>query len=195
MSKMPTDYHVVELTVNYPQKSIDPDRAHELRVACFDLQQGCTHNAADTENPVHLIIELTEGFQKITFKLFPHGQDTAAKPLKSVTVSTAEMGGPDNLSTYIEICKKFFNILKNGTEAQKKNLDMGRRGQHNAGAKHIQAFLDVQGIGAIAENFDQARHLFTLCAVCYSFNEQASPAEDRPEAGDRLIPPHLTPGF
>lgn len=67
------------------------------------------------------------------------------------------------LKDYFEICKAYFQAVKELPPSQIEAIDMGRRGIHNEGARILEERLE----GKVELDHDTARRLFTLISAMF----------------------------
>ena len=138
-----------------------PEIEQERRVAMFDLMEEnsfvlpAREDRPVPQGPYHVGLSIRE--KRLVFDVSTQAQEKAAEfhlslsPFRQV------------VKDYFQICKSYFDAVKNLPPSQIETIDMARRGIHNEGARILQERLE--GKADIDE--DTARRLFTLVCVLH----------------------------
>ena len=138
-----------------------PEIEQERRVAMFDLMEDNTFvlPARDDKpvppGPYNVGLSIRE--KRLVFDVTTAGHEKAAEfhlslsPFRQV------------VKDYFQICKSYFDAVKNLPPSQIETIDMARRGIHNEGARILQERLE----GKVEVDEATARRLFTLVCVLH----------------------------
>lgn len=136
-----------------------PEIEQERRVAIFDLLEDNSFALPTAlgapEGPYRLMLAIRE--RRLVFDIDTEDAQDAVEfhlslqPLRQV------------VKDYYQICKSYFDAVKQGPAGQIETIDMARRGIHNEGARILQERLE----GKAEVDIDTARRLFTLICVLH----------------------------
>ncbi|MEO0938293.1 MAG: UPF0262 family protein [Pseudomonadota bacterium] len=156
---MPRISHIDLDDANLPPPT--PEIEQERKVALFDLLEDNSFElpARDGRDvpagPYHLGLAIREG--RLVFDVQTEDAQKAAEFHLSL--------GPFRqvVKDYFQICKSYFDAVKNLPPSQIETIDMARRGIHNEGARVLQDRLE----GKATVDDGTARRLFTLICVLH----------------------------
>ncbi|MEM8578545.1 MAG: UPF0262 family protein [Pseudomonadota bacterium] len=151
--------HIVLDDANLPPPT--PEIEQERKVAMFDLLEENSFvlpvrdGRAVPAGPYHLGLAIRDG--RLVFDVATEAADKAAEFHLSL--------GPFRqvVKDYFQICKSYFDAVKNLPPSQIETIDMARRGIHNEGARVLQERLE----GKADVDDGTARRLFTLICVLH----------------------------
>ncbi len=138
-----------------------PEIEQERKVAIYDLLEENSFvlptraDRAIPAGPYHLGLAIREG--RLVFDVQTEAAERAAEFHLSL--------GPFRqvVKDYFQICKSYFDAVKNLPPSQIETIDMARRGIHNEGSRVLQERLE----GKAEVDTDTARRLFTLICVLH----------------------------
>ncbi|WP_368184742.1 UPF0262 family protein [Aestuariibius sp. HNIBRBA575] len=138
-----------------------PEIEQERKVAMFDLMEENSFTLPAREGrdvpagPYRLGLSIRE--KRLVFDVITEDGKAAGEFHLSL--------GPFRqvVKDYFQICKSYFDAVKNLPPSQIETIDMARRGIHNEGARVLQERLE----GKADVDTDTARRLFTLICVLH----------------------------
>ena len=137
--------------------TIDPDVAHEWRVAIYDLvEKNAFYPARVTATgPYALHLSIIGNYILLDIR-----DPESFKPIAAHYVSLTPFRGL--IRDYFRIRESYFEAIKSAQPSQIEAVDMGRRGLHNEAAELLRTRL----VNKLEMDHHTARNLFTLiCAV------------------------------
>ncbi|MEO0391129.1 MAG: UPF0262 family protein [Pseudomonadota bacterium] len=151
--------HIALDDANLPPPT--PEIEQERKVAMFDLLEDNSFvlpqraDRAAPDGPYNLALAIREG--RLVFDVTTEADQKAAEFHLSL--------GPFRqvVKDYFQICKSYFDAVKNLPPSQIETIDMARRGIHNEGARVLQERLE----GKADVDDGTARRLFTLICVLH----------------------------
>ncbi len=150
--------HIISVTLDPGTIiSLNPDEAHERRVAIYDLVEENVFYPArvKAEGPFALHMSITGN--SVVFDV-RHPQNF--KPIAAHYLSLTPFRGL--IRDYFRVRDSYYEAIKSGSTYQIEAVDMGRRGLHNDAAQLLRERLDNK----LEMDMDTARRLFTLlCAI------------------------------
>lgn len=135
-----------------------PEIEQERKVAIFDLLEDNSFSLPHSgvpDGPYRLTLAIRE--RRLVFDLTTETEEPAAAfhlalgPFRQV------------VKDYFQICKSYFDAVKELPPSQIEAIDMARRGIHNEGARILIERLE----GKADIDIDTARRLFTLICVLH----------------------------
>lgn len=138
-----------------------PEIEQERKVAIYDLleENSFVLPPRDAhpvpEGPYRLKLSIRD--KRLVFDVCTEGGEEAAEFHLSL--------GPFRqvVKDYFQICKSYFEAVKNLPPSQVETIDMARRGIHDEGSRVLQERLN----GKVEIDNDTARRLFTLVCVLH----------------------------
>ncbi|MEL7097325.1 MAG: UPF0262 family protein [Pseudomonadota bacterium] len=151
--------HIALDDANLPPPT--PEIEQERKVAVFDLLEDNSFALPAREGrpvpagPYHLLLAIRDG--RLVFDVRTEAEEKAAEFHLSL--------GPFRqvVKDYFQICKSYFDAVKNLPPSQIETIDMARRGIHNEGSRVLQERLE----GKATVDDGTSRRLFTLICVLH----------------------------
>ena len=129
----------------------DPDRAHEIRVAIYDLiEDNFFRPISGTGGPFDLLIEMADGRLILNVS---HAAGSESGRLSLPLISLRRL-----IKDYGIICDGYVEAIRSKSPSQIEAIDMGRRGLHNEAGDLLRDKLAAH----VEVDLATARRLFTL---------------------------------
>lgn len=129
----------------------DPDLAHEIRVAIYDLvEENLFRPANNTRGPFDLSLQIEDN-RLILLVATADGTEDGRLSLPLVSMRRL-------IKDYAIICDSYIDAIKSKSPSQIEAIDMGRRGLHNEAGELLRAKLSPY----VEVDLATARRLFTL---------------------------------
>jgi uncharacterized protein (UPF0262 family) len=129
----------------------DPDLAHEIRVAIYDLvEENLFRPANGASGPFHLVLQIEDN-RLILLVGTADGADQGRLSLPLVSLRRL-------IKDYTIVCDSYADAVRSLSPSQIEAIDMGRRGLHNEAGELLRAKLAAH----VDVDLATARRLFTL---------------------------------
>jgi uncharacterized protein (UPF0262 family) len=129
----------------------DPDLAHEIRVAIYDLvEENLFRPANGARGPFHLVLQIEDN-RLILLVGTADGGDQGRLSLPLVSLRRL-------IKDYAIVCDSYADAVRSLSPSQIEAIDMGRRGLHNEAGELLRAKLAAH----VEVDLATARRLFTL---------------------------------
>lgn len=129
----------------------DPDLAHEIRVAIYDLvEENVFRPLNGTAGPFHLVLHIED--TRLILKVST-ADGTEGGRLSIPLVSMRRL-----IKDYAIVCDSYIDAVKSMSPSQIEAIDMGRRGLHNEAGELLRGKLSAH----VDMDLATARRLFTL---------------------------------
>lgn len=150
--------HIISVTLDPGTIiSLNPDEAHERRVAIYDLVEENTFFPARVKAEGPYALHMSIIGNSVVFDV-RHPQNF--KPIAAHYLSLTPFRGL--IRDYFRVRDSYYEAIKSGSTYQIEAVDMGRRGLHNDAAQLLRDRLGNK----LEMDMDTARRLFTLlCAI------------------------------